>query len=413
MVPGPGADARNDLTARLAPIGLALAVAAVSLYGAARLDPSDGYDGAAHLAYAQILEEQGRLPTKEETYQYDSPPGYHWIAVQLHRATGSWRAGQALSAALVAGLVVIAWLLARELWPGRPRLWAAAAAATGALPIAIRMGTMFHPEALNAFLVGLVILLVVMASRRGWPLRYAVAAGLALGVAAVTRETAIAVALGVALGLAVTRERRALRFAAVSFSALAVVAGPWWGYQTARFGSPVYTDLVLTERHALQGGQPREFYISAPVEDLVLHPYRPAFAGQLWPQFHADLWSDWFGGQHGLWQEAPGAATRVFLSSQSVLGLAFSVVAIAGLWFLRRWPVLLGVVGVTWIGFVVQLIRFPQAGGDPIKSSYLLFLAPIFALAAVEAGRRLPRPLVLAWGGLYAVSYAGFLATSW
>jgi 4-amino-4-deoxy-L-arabinose transferase-like glycosyltransferase len=412
VVPGPRAGPRNDLTARLAPIGLALVVAAVSLYGAARLDPSAGYDGAAHLEYARILEEQGRLPTREETYQYDSPPGFHWLGVQLHRATGSWRAGQALSGVLVAGLVVLTWLLARELWPGRPGLWSAAAALAGGLPIAIRMGTMFHPEALNAFLVALATFLVVRAGHRDWPVTYAVGAGLALGVAAVTRETAIAVAVGVALGLALTRERRALRFAAVAFSALALVAGPWWGYQTARFGSPVYTDLVLTERHALQGGQPREFYVSAPA-DLVVRPYRPAFAGELWPQFHADLWSDWFGGQHGFWQEAPGAATRVFLSSQSVLGLAFSAVAIAGLWFLRRWPVLLGVVGVTWIGFVVQLIRFPQAGGDPIRSSYLLFLAPIFALAAVEAGRRLPRPLVLAWGGLYAVSYAGFLATSW
>jgi 4-amino-4-deoxy-L-arabinose transferase-like glycosyltransferase len=387
-------------------------VAAVSLYGAARLDPSAGYDGVAHLEYARILEEQGRLPTREETYQYDSPPGFHWLAVQFHRATGSWRAGQALSGVFVAGLVVVAWLLARELWPGRPRLWSAAAALTGGLPIAIRMGTMFHPEALNALLVGLALLLVVKAARRDWPLTYAVASGLALGLAAATRETAIAVAVGVALGLVVTRERRALRFAAVSFSALALVAGPWWGYQAARFGSPVYTDLVLTKRHALQS-QPREFYVSAPIEDLLVRPYRPAFAGELWPQLHADLWSDWFGGQHGRWREAPDAATRVFLSSQSVLGLAFSLVAIAGLWFLRRWPVLLGVVGVTWIGFVVQLIRFPQAGGDPIKASYLLFLAPIFALAAVEAGRRLPRSLVLVWSGLYAVSYAGFLATSW
>jgi 4-amino-4-deoxy-L-arabinose transferase-like glycosyltransferase len=403
---------RQEFRSLLAMLVLALVVGGVALYGAARLAPQDGYDGPAHLEYARIIDEQGRLPTPAETYQSDTPPGFHWLAVQLHRATGSWRAAQVLSAACVALLVVVTWLLARELWPPRPGLWAAAAAVTGALPIAIRMGTMFHPEALNALLVGLAIFLVVTASRRDWPPAYAVGTGLILGLAAVTRETAVAVALGVLLGLAVTRKRRALRFAGVYLAALALVAGPWWGYQTARFGNPFYTNLVLPG-HALQGGQPREFYVSAPVEDLVVHPYRPAFAGQLWPQFHADLWSDWFGGQHGYWPDAPGTATRVVLSSQSVLGLAFSVVAIAGLWFLRRWPVLLGVVAVTWIGFVVQLIRFPQAGGDPIKASYLLFLAPIFAVAAVEAGRRLPRPLVLAWCVLYAVSYAGFLVTSW
>jgi 4-amino-4-deoxy-L-arabinose transferase-like glycosyltransferase len=403
--------ARGALTARLAPIGLALAVLAVSLYGVARLDPVDGYDGPAHLEYARILEEEGRLPTREETYQYDSPPGYHWVAVQLHRVTSFWRAAQALSSVFAAGLVVVTWLLARELWPRRLGLWAAAAALTAAFPITVRMGTMFHPEALNALLVALATLLVVTAARRDWPLAYAVASGCALGLAAVTRETAIAAAVGVAVGLAVTRDRRAYRFGAASLAALALVAGPWWIYQTDRFGSPFYTDLVLTEEHALES-QPREFYFSAPVE-LVTRPYRPAFTGELWPQFHADLWSDWVGGQHDFWHEAPDALTRVFLSSQSVLGLAFSAVAIAGLWFLRRRPVLLGIVATAWIGFIVQNIRFPQAGGDPIKGSYLLFLAPMFALAAVEAGRRLPRPLVLLWGGLYAVSYAGFLATSW
>jgi 4-amino-4-deoxy-L-arabinose transferase-like glycosyltransferase len=394
------------------PAVLAAVVAAVSLYGASRLPPQDGYDGAAHLEYALILAEQGRLPTRAETYEYDSPPAYHWVAVQLHRVTGSWRAAQALSSLCIAGLVLVAWLLARELWPGRPGLWAAAAAVTGAFPIAVRMGTMFHPDALNALLLGIAIFLAVRAAHRGWPLRYAVASGLVLGLAVLTRETAVAVAVGLALGLVVTRERRALRFAAVAFAALAPVAGPWWGYQAARFGSPVYTDLVLTKQYALER-QPRTFYVSAPVEDLVVHPFRPAFAGQLWPQFHADLWSDWFGGQHGFWQKPPSDATRIFLSSQSILGLALSVVAIAGLWFLRRWPLLLAIVAVTWIGFVVQQIRFPQAGGDAIKASYLLFLAPIFALAAVEAGHRLPRLPVLVWASLYAVGYAGFLATSW
>jgi 4-amino-4-deoxy-L-arabinose transferase-like glycosyltransferase len=402
----------HQFRSRLALLVLALGVGAVALYGVARLPPQDGYDGPAHLEYARILEEQGRLPTEAETYQSDTPPGFHWLAVQLHRTTGSWRAGQALSAVCAALLVVIAWLLARELWPRQPGLWSAAAALTAGLPIVIRMGTMFHPEALNALLVGVAILVVIKAGRRDWPLVYAVGSGITLGLAAVTRETGVAVALGVLSGLAITRTRRALRFAAVFLAALAVVAGPWWGYQTARFGNPFYTNLVLAG-HALHGGQPREFYVSAPLTDVVAHPYRPAFAGELWPQFHADLWSDWFGGLHGYWHEAPGVATRTFLSSQSILGLAFSAVAILGLWFLRRWPVLLGVVAVTWIGFVVQLIRSPQAGGDPIKASYLLFLAPIFALGAVEGGRRLPRPLVLIWAGLYAVSYAGFLATSW
>ena len=389
---------------------LSIGVAAVSLYGAAQLDPAAGYDGAAFLEYARVVADEGRLPTEAETYEYAMPPGYPWLAGALHAVTGSWKAGQALSALVAAGLVLVAWLLARELWPGRPVRWAAAAALTAGLPIVVRLGTMFHPEALFALLAAVAVLLLVRAERRGWSWQLGAATGVALGAGALVRPTAAAVAVALAIGLALRGRREALGFGAAALAALALVAGPWWGYQTARFGNPLESNL---DRYILEGGQPREFYVSAPLEDLVVHPYRPAFAGELWPQFHADLWSDWFGGQHGYWQEPPGDATRVFLSVQSVLGLAFSAAALAGLWFLRRWPALLAVVAVTWVGFVVQLVRFPQEGGDPIKSSYMLYLAPVFAVAAVEAGRRLPRPLVLAWGALYALSYAGFVATSW
>lgn len=392
------------------PVALAAVVAAVSLYGAARLDPAAGYDGAAWLAYARILEDEGRLPAEAETYEYAMPPGYPWLASALHRATGSWKAGQAVSALAAAGLVLLAWLLARELWPGRPARWAATAALTAGVPIVIRLGTMFHPEALFAFLALLSVFLVVRGERTGWRLPLGAAAGAALGAAALVRPTAAAVAVALAAALMICGRRAALGFGVAGLSALVLIAGPWWGYQTARFGNPLESNL---DRYILEGGQPRAFYVSAPLEDVVVHPYRPAFAGQLWPQFHADLWSDWFGAQHGYWHEPPGPATRSFLSAQSVLGLLLSAVAVTGLWFLRRRPVLLGAVAVTWIAFLVQLVRFPQEGGDPIKSSYMLYLVPVFAVAAVETGRRLPRPLVVGWGILYAVSYAGFLATSW
>jgi 4-amino-4-deoxy-L-arabinose transferase-like glycosyltransferase len=395
---------------RVAPTLLALVVAAVSLYGAAQIAPDEGYDGTAFVEYARIVSEEGRLPTEAETYEYAMPPGYPWLAGALHELTGSWRAGQVVSALAAAGLVLIAWLLARELWPRRPARWAAAAALTAGLPIVVRLGTMFHPEALFAFLAALAALLAVRGERSGWRWPLGAAAGAAVGLAALVRPTAAAVAVALAAAVALRGRRRALAFGAAGLAALAVVAGPWWGYQTARFGNPLESNL---ERYVLEEGQPLEFYASAPLKDLVVHPYRPAFAGQLWPQFHTDLWSDWFGGQHGYWREPPEAATRVFLSAQSVLGLAFTAVALAGLWLLRRRPVLVALVAVTWVAFVVQLVRFPQEGGDPIKSSYMLFLAPVFALAAVAAGTRLPRPLVTAWGALYALSYAGFLATSW
>lgn len=404
----------------------AVAVAALLLVGAASvrgvlvLAPEEGYDGAAHLRYAQIVEE-GRLPSEEETYEFASPPGYHAAAVALYKATRSWKPAQALSLLWTVGLVSVAWLLARELWPARRELAALAAALTAALPIVPRLGVMFHPEAQHAFLAALALLLALRASTRGWSASRGAAVGTVLALAAWTRPTAAAVALALGIGAALAGRRAALPFLAAGAAALVLVAGGWWLRQGLEYGNPFESNL---DRYILEGGQPREFYVSFPLRDLVLHPYRPAFAGELWPQFHADLWSDWFGGQHAFWGEEPGAATRAALSAQSVLGLAATPALLAGLVLLARRRGFLGtaaplLVTLSWLLFVVQLVRFPQEGGDPIKSSYMLYLAPVFALAAVVAAVELWRKggawrtAVGAWFGLYALSYAGFLLTSW
>ena len=107
-----------------------------------------------------------------------------------------------------------------------------------------------------------------------------------------------------------------------------------------------------------------------------------------------------------------------------MLGLLATPLVVAGLVALARRREFAGVafallVGLSWIGFVVQLVRFPQAGGDPIKSSYMLYLAPVVAIAALAAGEwlwqrgRAWRVALVAWPALYALSYAGFLVTSW
>src|SRR5207245_2851685 len=66
----------------------------------------------------------------------------------------------------------------------------------------------------------------------------------------------------------------------------------------------------------------------------------------------------------------------------------------------------------SWVAFVAELVRFPQRGGDPIKGHYLLFLAPVSAAFAIAAGYALarrggwPRAILVAWAGVYAVSWA-------
>jgi Dolichyl-phosphate-mannose-protein mannosyltransferase len=348
------------------------------------------------------------------------------VAAFAHAAAEPWSSGQLISICGACGLVAVAWGIAHTLFPRRRWLPLAVAAVTAALPVVVREGVVFHPELPFAFLVAAAVLVFVRAAQDGFGLRHAVGVGVLLGVAAVTRQTAAVVAVTLGVAALLLGRRAALRFVVVAAVALAVVAGPWWGYQAARFGNPLQANLDRPG-YMLPHGEPASFYVSFPLRDLALHPYRDAFANQLLPKFHADLWSDWYGVDRHYWS-APSHLDRVLASSQSVLGLPFDVIVTVGLlWFgvpalRRREPVLATLTLLTvvsWVAFVATLVRYPQAGGDPIKASYLLFLAPAAALYAVASGERLWsrgngwRVAVAGWTALYVLSFAGILVTTY
>lgn len=48
------------------------------------------------------------------------------------------------------------------------------------------------------------------------------------------------------------------------------------------YGNPIQSNLER-EGYLLSEGQPRSFYVSLPVPELVTHPYRPAFQNELLP----------------------------------------------------------------------------------------------------------------------------------
>lgn len=349
------------------------------------------------------------------------------IAALAHMRAVAWSSGQVISLLSACGLVAVAWGIARSVFPTSRYLPLAVAGTTAVLPVVLREAVIFHPELPFAFLVCAAVLVFARGIERGFATRHAVGVGVLLGLAALTRQTAAMAAFVLGVAALWLGRRAALRFVAVAAVALVVVAGPWWAYQAHRFGNPLQANLDRPG-YMLPHGQPASFYVSLPLRNLVLHPYRNAFANQLLPKFHADLWSDWYGVDRNYWA-SPTVADRVLASTQSVLGLAFDVLAVVGLLLFgvralrsRGDPMLATLTllfAVSWLTFVATLVHYPQAGGDPIKASYVLFLAPVSALFAVMAGERLWRrgrswrPAVVAWSVLYALSYAGVLLTTY
>ena len=263
-------------------------------------------------------------------------------------------------------------------------------------------------------------------ARAGWPAGLGVATGLACAAAALTRASAVVVVVCVLAAALLAGGRAARGYVAACAVAIALVAGPWWGFAYHAWGNPLQSNLE--RRGMMLDRQPLAFYASFPVGSLVTHPYRPKVQDELLPKLHADLWSDWFGAFHDLWQRQ-SRLDRVTASTQSVLGFVGDLLALGGL-ALVGVPAavrvvrnragdqpdfglgLLAAVCVTgFAAFVITLLRFPQIEGDPIKASYLLFTAPGWAVLSVAAWcelrlRRAPVHRVLvAVAGLYVVSY--------
>jgi uncharacterized repeat protein (TIGR01451 family) len=452
-----------------------------------------GDDSGEHIAYAQYLDEHGRFPPHAVNYEFSSPPLFAVTAVAIERTvrhlpsvtleapwntvtralwlvllvggalaltaasrrvriggvaalglaalwgldeavslgrSEPWSAGQLLALGCGAGLVAVSGLIAREVWPQHPRRALGTAAAVAAYPVVYRTSILFHPEVPFALLCGLAVLGFLCASRQGWPRRLGWWLGAALGAAAITRQPAVVVIGVLAVSALVLGGRASLPLLARAAIVVVLVAGPWWGYASWRWSNPLQSNLE-PRASLMLAHQPRSFYVSFPIRQLVVHPYRPDFDNQLLPQLHAELWSDWFDVIHGDRQK--WGIERATASSQSVLGLVWDALALGGLVALAlpgayrvirrrsREPadVGLGVLAAlalaAFAAFVIELIRFPQQYGDPIKSSYLLFTAPCWAAFTVAAFAALLRRRVLGaalvvFACLYAVSYAADLA---
>ncbi len=353
-----------------------------------------------------------------------------YLMTYLHEQP--WSAKALLTLAVTGALVVGTALLAHEAWPERVYAPALAAAAIALIPAVLRIGLVFHPDPLFALLALVAVLLVLGARRTGWGIERGIAVGAALGCSVLVRQSAPILIVSVGVIVLVLGRRHAVRFAVVALAATLLVAGPWWGYQTSRFGNPIQSNL--DRPGYMLPRQPLSFFVSLPFPELITRPYRESFKNELLPKFHADLWSDWFGASHN-WATS-SRPERFLASTQSVLGFGGDALVLGGLVCfglpaLRR---AIGGVGIGpadatfaalsilfvlgWAAYIVTLLRFPQTDGDPIQAHYLLFLAPaagIFAVcSAIWAWRRSvsTRAVLIAWMVLYLFSYSALLVTS-
>ena len=400
--------------------GIAVLSGLIALWNAVTYPSAAGYDAASHREYADFLIQHHRLPYRDETPEYYSPPLYYLIAgtadwIGRHAGLGDpHKLGQLLNVPLVVGAVLLMVALARLLWPSRPWLPVLAAGFVALSPVLTRTAAMFNPEPADLFASVLCAYLAarILAGRR-YGAASALGLGAVLGAAQMVRQfelytlAVVGLAYLSALWWRPAERRALLRSLAVVLAAVALLAAPWYAYRAVHYANPIFDRPHSTKPFFER--RPASFYLGSGLPGVFTHPYRPNLANEVWPQTYADVWGDWYGVFAWPAETAakPSRAANAWLVLQDVVGVVPTLLAVGGwvallvLSFRRRdsvllLPALMPLAGLA--GYLYFAIGYPTVDGDVIKPTFMLSTlwawALCFAWAAGWAARRAPRLVV-------------------
>jgi hypothetical protein len=375
-------------TSSLAAAAIVAAFAVIAGWNAYKYPSSAGYDVQQHEQYADLLIHHGEIPGAGTRSEYYTPPGFYAVAgvatvIGQHVHPGDpHKLGQALNWLVLLATAGVLWLLARELFHGRPWLQVAALGFFCFLPVVLRVGAMFHPEPLSLLLSSVALLLAArMLGRREFRLPLAVACGIALGLGQLVRAFSLWTFAAIVLALVVARAPWRALAAVVVVAAL--VASPWYVRQAVKYGNPVF-DRPAPHK-PIYDRRPARFYVGLGLPDVFTDPVRPHFVNEAIPTTYSEVWGDYF----GVW--------RGSRRDQSIIGLLPTLLAVVGWAVLlarsRRLPARLPAAllpGLGILGYLYFTISYPTPDGDVLKASYMLTTAPAWALAFGYAIDRLP-----------------------
>ena len=428
-------------------LSIAVGLNAIVVVNACLHDPTVGYDSYQHLAYVSTLA-RGRLPQPADSAEFFSPPLPYLVpAAAMALGLDEWHAAKCAQLASVLFSIGLTWALVRTVelvWPGDEEMAIGSLAVLALFTVYFKTFALVRGEPCLAFFVVLTVLLTLrlvwIADARP---RAAVAAGLALGLALLSRQWAMlvvpAIVVFVALAAGRDRARRARLFGALALVLLTAGATAGGFYLRLPREKGGLTAFNLPPAPFSLRNQPRDFYLGLGLRELFREPIRPSFANEILPTFYSDTWGDYWGfftlvardartGRflHSAaneacltaqtappWCETNRPRMAAYLARVNVVALLPTVIVLAGVVLAARrlWRFagerdpdrdtaalaffLLVVLG-SFAGYFVFLVRYTEIPrGGPIKPTYMLqvfpFLAVMAARALAEMHRRWPR----------------------
>ena len=343
------------------------------------------------------------------SYEAMQPPLFYavaapvWALGSIGGVSSAAHAVRLLNALILALLAPLAWLLAREVMPGRDWVAGSAGLFTALLPGLLLNGSQVQNDPLAAVLGCASLLLAARGARQGWTTRGALRLGLVYGLALTAKLTAAGLvpALGLALLWPALRRETPIR-PHLAHAAAATVAGglavlPW------------LVQNLLTYHHPL----------ATPEARTLLRPlfeFRTLGAGQLGQSSHYLFTTFWTGEpKHVLAVDGVVVPICLAVLGAAIAGLAFLLIFARRA--VNRGLVLVLVAALAQGAWGLATVFLSGFGGNapgrylyPALSAYTVLLATgLWWLPAIPLLRRvLAAALVTAFAGAWLAFVAGY-----
>lgn len=379
-----------------------------------------GYIYSLHVKYAQVISEQWRYPTIDETAKFYDPPLFFFISGSFTRVA-SYFSGKDFFEAVVYWRylsiifpIISGYLwyqIIRKLYPKNQSARLAFIVLLFSLPVLHKTLVMYTIEPWLWLISSLVLWYFIYKFQPHPTLKTTlILAGLMI-LALLSRVSATAVLVAVSAGilglswLGQISFKKAILLLGVFL--VLVFAGTWWFYGRK---SDLYEDRITVIMNRFEGGvAPSErlaFLTEVPLHFMMTHPIRmEVWLNRLVPIYYSEFWGDFWNfyiqRRFGIGFEAR-EADRLLTTPRRVANLALqnqvnlpaTILMMVGFgYFLLRlaknafrrpdmaWLIelmLLITFLVTWVGFLYSITFHGSLKGDSIKASYMLFILPIF-----------------------------------
>jgi len=381
---------------------------------------SRGYVYTLHVKYGEIISNQWRFPTLEETDKFYDPPLFFLVSglftraasfisgIEFFYAIKYWRYFSVIFPVISFYL----WFqIIKRLFPKKRLIHLAFLLILFSLPVLHKTLVMYTIEPMLMFTTALTLWYFIFHFQKKPNIKKTLILSFLVVISLLTRVSAFALLTAIAfgiLGLGYIKKiswRQSIKYLAIFLLVAFIGSGWFYGRKSDNYSDRI-TTMMNRKQDAVPVDHRKAFLTDIPFHLMMTYPIRRGvWLNQVIPIYYSEFWGDFWNffiqKRFGISFEARQADRLITtpervanLALQNQVNLLSTLLILSGFLYLiirffkkafkkpdLRWLIetmFLITFIIAWIGFLYSVTFHGAPKGDSIKATYMLFILPIF-----------------------------------